>query len=249
LSETESSGLDDLLKKSTIVFKGTITHPHNKGLVPANTSEDTAVVHVDTVYYLRGNGMKLDGQDVLLKAKSISDDDVGKPQVFFAKSWLYGQSVALIEVARIPEDSEFAAKDEILESLERLGSNRVLYRIALANVIVTGKVSDIVPATELSEIPPTSREGLQFAVIQIDSVEKGQYSLKTIKVLFSSSAEPRWRMPRFHKGQEGIWLLQRNQTERKGPLYGIPAFTALDSDDFHPTDEIEAIRAMIGRSW
>jgi hypothetical protein len=249
LSETDSSTFDDLVKQSTVIFRGTITHPRNKGLVRVDSTEETAVVHVDTVYYLRGGGMKLDGQDIALKAQEVSEADVGKPMVFFAKSWLYGASVALAEVGRIPGDSKFAAKPQIVESLQRVKNNRILYRISLANLIVIGKVSDVDSADELSDLPPSAREALKFATIQIDSVEKGQYTSKSVKVLFPQSAEPRWRMPRYHRGQEGIWLLQRNQTERKGPLYGIPAYTALDSDDFHPKDEVEEMRALIRRSW
>src|SRR5579864_5417079 len=84
LSESDSSTFDDLVKQSTVIFKGTVTHPRNNGLVRVDSTEETAVVHVDTVYYLRGSGMKLDGQDIALKAQEVREADVGKPMVFFA---------------------------------------------------------------------------------------------------------------------------------------------------------------------
>ena len=50
--------------------------------------------------------------------------------------------------------------------------------------------------------------------------------------------------PKFHVGQEGIWILQAQKMERTTPELGSVAYTALDPEDFRPKSEMVRIRRL-----
>ena len=50
------------------------------------------------------------------------------------------------------------------------------------------------------------------AVIDVDEVHKGTHTTKQIVVRFPSSTDVRWyNAPKFHTGQEGVFLLHKEQ--------------------------------------
>ncbi len=53
--------------------------------------------------------------------------------------------------------------------------------------------------------------------------------------------------PKFVPGQEGVWLLHRDQQERGAAAMRVSgALTALDPIDFQPRDRLEQVRSLLG---
>jgi hypothetical protein len=145
-------------------------------------------------------------------------------------------------------------------------------RVADADVVVTGKVSAVrlpaetapgptmasaAPAApkRISEHDPLWRE----AVIHVDSVVKGEHPDDTVVVRFPSSTDVRWhKAPKFHPGQEGVWMLRKQEVHTHpaaglaavpraaGAVAAVPAYTALNPLDFQPAQLLPGIQTLAG---
>ena len=70
----------------------------------------------------------------------------GAPAIVFATSWLYGESLAVIEVANMERAD--VTRNEIDAAYGRLADERLMERITLAELVVAGKVVKTEPAPE-----------------------------------------------------------------------------------------------------
>jgi hypothetical protein len=110
-------------------------------------------------------------------------------------------------------------------------------RVAGASLIVTGHVSAVHQVSDrepqvLSEHDPDWHE----AEVQVESVEKGGHEESAVTVRFPASTDVRWHAsPKFTEGDEGVWLLRREQA----------VHTALHPLDFRGKDELAGIRQHI----
>lgn len=116
-------------------------------------------------------------------------------------------------------------------------------------------------ATEAPRRKPITEHDPQWreAEIEVDEVEKGGTAKKKVVVRFPGSDDVRWyKAPKFQPGQEGVFILQKAAGEaaapaarRKGAMAAATAtaagpdtFTALDPDDFQPSERAPEIRAL-----
>jgi hypothetical protein len=117
-------------------------------------------------------------------------------------------------------------------------------------------------ATEAPRRKPITEHDPQWreAEIEVDEVEKGGTKKKKVVVRFPGSDDVRWyKAPKFQPGQEGVFILQKAAGEaaarpgaRRGravaaaaePAAGAETFTALDPDDFQPSERAPEIRAL-----
>jgi hypothetical protein len=105
-------------------------------------------------------------------------------------------------------------------------------------------------AAPVSEHAPLWQE----AEVQVDSVLKGTHDGAIARIRFPASTDVRWyRAPKLTPGREGVFILHTGEAERaaKGMLAAAgaaappgaePVFTALNPDDFQPTEEFERIQ-------
>jgi hypothetical protein len=116
-------------------------------------------------------------------------------------------------------------------------------RIADADLIVMGTVSMVTMAAPSPRVPITRRDPVwSRAMIEIEEVEKGTPPGKRVEVLFPSSTDVMWYwVPKFHRGQQGIWVLRRTAIE----ALGVTGYTALDPEDVQPRDRLAAIREAL----
>ncbi len=117
-------------------------------------------------------------------------------------------------------------------------------------------------ATEAPRRKPITEHDPQWreAEIEVDEVEKGGTGKKKVVVRFPGSDDVRWyKAPKFQPGQEGVFILQKAAGEtaarpgaRRGRAVAAAAesaagpdtFTALDPDDFQPSERAPEIRAL-----
>lgn len=126
---------------------------------------------------------------------------------------------------------------------ERIAVDTLEERIAAASLVVVGTVSTVSMVAQGAGRPITHHDPIWMkAVIEVEAVEKGTLSATTVEVLFPASTDVRWYVaPKFHEGQQGIWILRRTDVEE----LRTAAYTALHPQDVHPKDRLALIRAVI----
>jgi hypothetical protein len=103
----------------------------------------------------------------------------------------------------------------------------------------------------ISEHVPNWRE----AVIEVQSVVKGDVPAnKRVIVLFPQGNDILWKhSPKFQVGQEGTWMLHKNQTPSKHVAMWLGAqaaqdnegYTALDPDDYQPKAQDDRVQKVL----
>jgi hypothetical protein len=70
-------------------------------------------------------------------------------------------------------------------------------------------------------------------VVDVDHVLKGDAEPQPTVVLFPGSMDVMWHdAPKFHAGQEGVWLLHADQVPAAALAHFPQVYTALHPEDF-----------------
>jgi hypothetical protein len=128
-------------------------------------------------------------------------------------------------------------------------------RIEAADVVIAGRVTTVRPSeqtaeTALAEQPsrPISEHDPQWweAVIDVESVVKGELEPAPTVVLFPGSMDVLWHaVPKFRPGQEGVWFLHRQQVPPVVDAVFQRVFTVLDRDDYQEKDRLDDVKRLI----
>jgi len=131
--------------------------------------------------------------------------------------------------------------EQIANARQKISDEELQNQLATAEAVVVGRVAGIRPA----EIPHLGSEhdpDWYVAVIKVESVLKGEPG-REVSLLFPHSDDVAWHnAPKFKEGQQGIWLLHRNQAR----LPGIEnQLTALRPLDFHSREELSRVERLV----
>jgi hypothetical protein len=231
----------DVAKHATFVFEGTVRRLESTTMPDVPANERTVVVHVDRVLKAPATLAGYADQDITVELSPNAAVRQGQRAVFHTQGWRFGESLAVQSLAQTDIDGTASAPRRANPVQEKAGHD-VESHLAEADLVVRGRVSRVRvppkparraaasgPRTSISEHSPLWQE----AVIDIDAVRKGRPARKQVVVRFPSSTDVRWaRVPKFHPGQEGIFLLHKG---------GSSAYTALHAQDFQPSHRAEAL--------
>ena len=248
------ASFEALAQKARFIFLGTVTRVKAASMPGVPVSDHTVVVRVDQT--LR-SGKTLDdftGKEVTVYLTKPGSAEVGEKSVFFTNGWLYGKGLAVQEVGRIEAKEgrvdlvgSLADVRKALADLEQKDADQAIQsRMARAPLIASGKVVSTRPAPggrhPYSEHDPDWWE----AVIDVSAVQKGNAPGKQIVVKYPRSKDELWiDSPKFREGDEGVWILQVDQTEKGSPRLRTTGYTALNPLDFQPKAEMErALRLL-----
>lgn len=191
------------------------------------------------------------GNEITVLFNDAGSVRAGEPSVLFATSWQYGPTLAVIEIGQVEDRERATMRKRVGEAYDRLDDERLLQRIALAELVIAGKVVRTAPAgEEIRRRMPVTEHAPDWweAVIEVESVEKGRHQGKTVTIFFPNSVDVAWsQCPKFKVGQDGVWILQRDQQERGWPIMRIRGLTALDPLDFQSRSRADHIRRLIRR--
>jgi|KBSMisStandDraft_5_1062788.scaffolds.fasta_scaffold00698_7 hypothetical protein len=243
------TALDQLTRESSYIFLGTVTRAKasTSSLLPANDS--TIVVRVDVVLHAPETLADYTGQELTILLREIKSVKEGQRLVFFTNGGLFGKGIALREVGHLvppagTADQTKLLRAQIADALQKKTDEDVGRRIASAELVVVGKVLETRLAKPMERSPVTEHDPeWREADIQIQSVEKGQYSGQTINVLYANSLDSLWaEAPKLKQGQQGIFLLHRNEVQWPG----IEKFYALVNPlDLQPIGRLERVRQIL----
>jgi hypothetical protein len=242
----QQDDLAALLRQSQFVFQGTIqklgaaTEPH----LPVD--DRTAVVRVEQVLRAPDLFRNLKGRAVTVQLRRDLPAKGGDSGVFFTRSWIYGESLAVVEVGRMDARYGATLPAQIRDAESAAADEKLGRRVAQAQLIVLGRVRETHPAPPPERKPPVTEHDPVWweATIEIRSVEKGERP-RALKVLFPASTDEMWiDTPKLRRGMTVLLLLQRDQQEKGMPLLRRPGWTALDPLDVLPPEQAGRVRRL-----
>lgn len=238
----------DLLEHSQWVIEGTVQKVGATTMPEVPASPNTFVVKVDAILHGPSEFSDHRGRQITL----YSDDPKGlapkESAVFFTRSWLYGRSLAVIEVGRVPKgDGDTVARD-VKAAEQAAFDHQLRARIAAAKLVVSGKVTDVRQGPEPRRPVETEHHpDWATAIFAVDQALKGTPPGPTIEVVFPRSMDEMWiDSPKFKKGMAAILILQQNQKEKGWPVLRVPGFTALHPLDRQPASALNRVRQLVG---
>ena len=234
-------GVESFTRAADLVFRGTVQRVGAANLKAVAPGEDTAVVRIDEV--LRGEDeMKgFTGREVTVKLRAPGSAKVGEQAVFFVKTWLWGESLGVVEVGRVPAGR--GVRSQVASAAQRMREEEVRGRIASADLVVTGRVIETRPAgipARISEHDPQWAE----AVIRVDAVLKGSTASERVVLLYPTSRDVVWfQAPKPQVGWDGVWLLRRGEEEEMRVRGAV--FTALEPWNIMSREDAGLVRKLV----
>ena len=238
-------------------FVGTVRSVGASGVPTIPPSDATAIVAVEEVLHAPDALAGFGGQEVTVLLTAAGSVSEGVRATFFTTILAFADGLGLAELEHHPADAEVSAlAGRVTGARTSAAEQRMQDRIARAEVIVSGRVADVRPPpadavlASGTEAPVSEHDPqLMQAVIAVDSVVKGEQPAGETVVLFPSSMDVAWaRAPKFEVGQEGVYLLHRQEpTAELAPTLrpGGPAvLVALDPADVQPPEEIDHVRQL-----
>src|SRR4051812_44066473 len=194
--------------QAAFIFKGTVLNVKAATMAGIST-DNTVVVSVDEIITSPPMFAALQGQQVTVRFKKLEGLRARSTATFFTNGWIFGSSVALDAVGYVRETGRKALVPSVQAGVMAKTNDVLSGRLDSADLVVAGKVEKVEKSAEgtthISEHDPNWHE----ATISIDEVVKGKKGAKKTAVLFPKSDDIRWfKVPKYHEGQQGIWLLQ-----------------------------------------
>lgn len=238
--------VEELVRDSHFVVAGSVERLGTTTIPIDPAVQNVGVFRIDEI--LSGppvlNGFA--GRDITVVFRDLDHVHQGDRAVLFATSWLYGQSLAVVEVGMMDEGEQARMRDEIGQAEQRLSDERLRERLARADLVIAGRVTEIAPLEGEGRVVFTEHDPEWWkAEVDVETVAKG-HAEGRVTVLFPRSVDIAWsQSPKFEPGQAGVWILQRDQTERGAPRLRRPGVTALDPLDFRPLEELPRLRELM----
>ena len=244
----------DLIQRSGFIFRGTVQKSGASNVKSLAGSPSTNIVRVDEIMKAPKEFSSLLNRDVTVQMRGDSSLKEGQRATFYTTGWLYGDNLAVKEIAVITgqTDNQSNLKSQIAAT-ERLAAEQVLAaRIGSAVLVISGKVTSVRPLISQRQSARRSEHDPELwrAEVDIAAVEKGPQAntqeanaRRQVTVFFAHSQDERWYFsPKFSPGQTGIFLLHTEEVE----TIKRPGYTALNRLDFQPSSEINLVRRLIG---
>jgi hypothetical protein len=203
---------------AAFVFQGTVVAVGAATLPAVPVDDLTAVVRVDQVLRAPEHMEQLVGREITVRLRKPADP--GAVAVFSADGWLYGDSLAVVEVGtrKSPTKAAGAAVPEAFEApaaADRTARLRkaLQARADEASLVVVGRVTGV---QALATAAPTQGRLSEHdphwatATVEVEEAVKGSPP-KTVDVLFANSEDVMWRQaPKLALGQTAVMLLHQD---------------------------------------
>lgn len=223
---------------ATFVFEGTISRLNASTVATVTPTASTAVVQVDRAVRVAPAFEYVVGREITIVLDSRAT--VGTTMVFSAVGWVFGDSLAVIELEREPITAA-AADRTPSQDREAMWARAARERVQRANQVVLGQVRELRPhpnaRPRLSEHDPD----WWIAEVDVETSFKGARS-RTVPVTFANSRDVMWsRAPKLRPAQKSILVLHQGDEE----LPDRRSRGVLHTQDVHAPDKIAAIVDMI----
>ena len=205
----------------------------------------TALVKVEKVIDAVDPYQLMEGKEITVLLATVSNRKEKVAQVFYTTGWYYGKTLGVKEVPNVQvKNLQDGLKDKIAKERINIHNDSLQVELKRAVLVIRGVVieSDIRGKENNSRESEHNPE-YKRAVIQVQTVLKGQTTSKQVNVYYSSSDDVMWsNSPKLTKGQEGIFLLQ----VRQGPsIFPVNGYTVLDNRDVQSPNNLQTILGLL----
>jgi hypothetical protein len=243
-----SDQIKALLAQAPFSFIGTILHLGAATMTGITIDDRTAVVHVDHVLHAPDIFANIEGQRITIQlAANVDPPAVGQSLAFFAEGRVFGESIAVAEIGRLPVEAVEPHATAALAAgapagaftgvLQEMEQDRLREHAGTADAVVVGRVVSVEKAGPVT----LSEHDADWwrATIDVYHVERGQVRPGRVRVLYANSLDVRWRnAPKPRASQGGVWILHQSPAG----LRRIAPFQILHPEDYQPTQNLEMLR-------
>lgn len=235
-----------LIERSGFIFRGTVQKIGASNVTALPASPSTIVVRVDEVLKAPQGLESVRGHDVTVQEPRASSFKAGQQAIFYTSAYLYGENMAVKELAANTRAVETKTLSTQITDSQRQADDRALTaRIASASLVISGRVVEVTPLISREESARRSEHDPEYwrATVEVVTVLKGQAPANNrVSVLFAHSTDERWYFsPKYTQGQEGIFLMHPVTAGMPGGVDG----TTLDRLDFQPSSQLDTVRRLI----
>ena len=250
----QAPNMEEYVAESTVIFKGRVEEVQASNLKILPASNQTILVRVEEVLSAAKTMPSLKGALVTVHVKDPGSLKVGDRATFFTTGWLYGENIALQEVAHSSaEPNSEALRKQIVDLQSRTDDQKVEARIQHASLVITGKVLATRRFAGEGPVRSNSEHDPDWwtADVEVQSYMKGQPAAAParVTVLYANSRDVMWiRSPKLKEGEQGIWIVAEYKPGGLFPQTRTPILGVLSPLDFHPLGERERIARLIKAS-
>jgi hypothetical protein len=194
------------------------------------------------------------GDYITIVSKDASPLHPGIHGTFYTAGWIYGEGIAVHEIAReLPNDpadppDPVQKKEEVMQARKATSDSELRAQIQNSDAVIIGTVKDVKPA----EMPaPVTEHDPQWqeAVIHADSAIKGPSTTMDFIVHFPASIDVVWyEAPKLKLGQEGVFFLKEDTVSGRPTVVihnaKIHAYTVLSPDAVLSMEETQRVRSL-----
>jgi hypothetical protein len=232
--------ISDLVQSSTFIFSGTVLELGASSVPSVSPNEKLITARLDKSLRTDPVLGNLTGKTITVAVGSTESFSPGQQVVFFANSWVHGRGIAVREVAHL--DTEQA--DRVAAAVAELPQRHLLDRLQDAEVVADATITNIDPPGFTLD----QHDGLwATAHLAVNDTLKG--SVPSPAVFYFATAEwPPWnQMPRFKKGQAGVFLLHFPPPDTVKESGTLPAgsLIATDAADFQEKSQAGRIKQLL----
>jgi hypothetical protein len=168
---------------------------------------------------------------------------INERATFFARGWLYGVSVAVVETHRRDELGRPWTLADVAAA-KRLNDDEDLARhLAAADLVAVARVARVSEAQPPGKgRSPSSEHDPEWrsASLHVERTLAGDPPPGELAVLFPDSRDIHWfAVPKLKEGQEGIFLLHR------GSGGGANEYTIVHAEDVLPVADLERVKTLL----
>jgi hypothetical protein len=253
-----SSSIEELSERANFVFHGRVKKLKAASMPGVKITDKTAIVTVEEILHGPELLSGYAGKDITVQLSGSQKVKVGQEAIFFTNPSTYGEGIEVQSLGHRPVERAAttmrAAWGATDDPVQNLANRDIKARFDKSDLVISGRVTSVsLPSGSdedegsLSEHNPLWRD----AAIEVEAVHKGSYSGKNIVVRFPSSEDIKWNdSSKFHVGQEGLFILRKEEIKTKGAAgqaaKSAEAYTALSPLDFQPSNEEGGIKSLIG---
>jgi len=253
-----STNNEELSQQTNFIFEGTVKKVKAATMPGVPVTDQTAVVTVDQIIHAPEHLSEHQGRNITVQLSDRKKVKVGQQAVFFTNPTTWGEDVAVTAlhhepIKKISTKLRSAAMSD--NPVQNLINRDMKARFDSSDLVIFGKVISVsLPSSTDAEAEGTISEHNPLwrdAEIEVQEVLKGNNPGKTIAVRFPSSEDIKWNdSPKFHVGQEGYFMLRKQEIKEQGTTArtakSTQAFTALSPMDVQPPEKGESLKMFTG---
>ena len=281
---------EELSRLANFVFKGTVQKLKAATMDAVPVTNNTITVLVEGIIEAPDAMTDFAGREITVELGGGKKIKKGEQAIFYANGWIFGDGLAVRSLDHRPAMAGLEAMGVSPGNpVENLANKNARIRFEQSRTVVTGRVTSVrLPPSQMAafraspaaimgaesaadtsvvepDFTPVSEHDpiIQEAVVEVDTVHKGEQVAKEVTVRFPNSTDVQWyKAPKFRAGQQGFFMLHKEETKEEtmesAPAAAMAmiaatmpadevedAYTAMHQADFQPLDQPGGVRNLI----